>query len=518
MSDRVLVRTALLSVTDKTGVAALGAELARRGVQLISTGGTKKVLEAAGLAVTDIAAWTGNPEAFGGRMKTISFQVASGLLFDRTRDAQEAERLGIVAIDLVVANLYAFAHYRDQGLPVDELIEHIDIGGPTMIRAAAKNFDGVAVLTDPSQYPEFLAEWDAHDGATTRRQRQLWMQAAFALTARYDTAIAEHLCGEPLRYGENPHQQAVYLRAAHGTHIEVLGGKQLSYNNLVDLDAALAAARGLDAPACAIVKHENPCGLAQGPEMARLLELAWAGDPVSAFGGVIAFNRPVTEGDLQWLQMADKKARKFVEIVAAPDLDGDAVAYLAQNPNLRIVRWRDDGLGDRAVRRHLALGTLVQSPDTQLSEGLTIVSANPHAPVDADLVAFGLHAVRCLKSNAIAVVRRHGEAMQLLGMGAGQPNRLASSELAVRQAQAHLRREAADLGVDEQGHVQAQLAASCLASDAFFPFADGVQVALSGGITTVVEPGGSLRDGEVVDACNRAGATLIFSRIRHFKH
>ena len=510
MADLILIRTALLSVTDKTGIVQLAQALHLRGVQLISTGGTRTVLQDAGLPVTDISAITGNPEAFGGRIKTISFQIASGILFDRDRDADQAASLGVLPIDLVVANLYDFAKYRDQGLPLPALIEHIDIGGPTMIRAAAKNYAHVAVLVRPDAYAEFLNLLADTGGSTSLQARQNWMRDAFALTAQYDTAIAEHVLGEPLRYGENPHQSAVFVANRDGIAYQMLGGKALSYNNLVDLDAALAAVLPMTQPACAVVKHENPCGLASGPDAVSLLPVAWSGDPVSAFGSVIAFNRAVDRAALTHLAMDDKARRKFVEIVAAPAFSPEAVVYLQQNKNLRILRMVDNRSGQQQLRRVLTLGTLVQSADIELAAHYDVVSAAKPAALDRALAEFGLHAVRCLKSNAIAVVQRSGGVVSLLGMGAGQPNRLKSTQLAIAQARDNLRDQGRDVALG--------MAQSYLASDAFFPFADGVQVALDAGIRTLIEPGGSLRDAEVIAACDASGAVLVFTGTRHFRH
>lgn len=499
------IRRALLSVTDKTGIAVLGRALHARGVELISTGGTAKALLAEGLPVTDISTITGNPEAFGGRMKTLSFQVASGLLFDRDRDAAEAAKLGIAAIDLVVANLYDFAGNLGLGLSDQALIEYIDIGGPTMIRAAAKNFKDVAVLCRPDQYPDFIETLEA-TGCTTLEQRRTWMAAAFALTARYDALIAEQLGSTPLRYGENPHQWATFLHDPDGVHIAQLAGKELSYNNLVDLDAAWAAVGTLAQPACAVVKHENPCGLASGPDVDALLSLAWAGDPVSAFGSVIAFNCRVTAAMLRHLDLADKARRKFVEIVAAPGFAEEALALLAHNKNLRALQLTDRRTGQARKKRWLSTGLLVQDEDVVLHDGWHCKTDIQHRVIDDLLFEFGMHAARCLKSNAIAIVRRQGEMLQLVGMGAGQPNRVKSTELAVAQARANLAEQGADLS------------ACVLASDAFFPFADGPQVALDAGIRWLVEPGGSLRDPEVIAACNAVEAHLFFTGIRHFKH
>lgn len=516
MLDQVRIRTALLSVTDKSGIVELAQALAAQGVHLISTGGTRAVLLQAGLSVTEVSEITGNPEAFHGRMKTISFPLTSGLLFDRERDAAEAAQLAILAIDLVVANLYDFAGNKDLALPLSELIEFIDIGGPTMIRAAAKNFAAVAVLTNPLDYPDFLNEFVANTASTCLETRTTLMRRAFALTASYDGQIAEHLSGQSLRYGENPHQNAVFVPASRGIQLQILGGKAMSYNNLVDLDAALAAVWPLAQPACAIVKHENPCGLAMGEAGAELLELAWAGDPVSAFGSVIAFNRTLSKADLEFLAMDDKTQRKFVEIVAAPAFSDDALQYLRQNKNLRIVAVTAPHGLPTTVRRLLGVGTLIQNADGVISEKFDVVSETKPAHTDRELADFGMHAVKCIKSNAIAIVRRRGTTMQLLGMGAGQPNRLKSVELAVAQAQANLRAEAA--GANSDAYLHDEMAASYLTSDAFFPFADGVERALDAGITTIIEPGGSMRDADVVAACNHVNAVLIFTGTRHFRH
>lgn len=501
------MKSALLSVTDKTGIVALAQALHAHGIRLISTGGTRSVLEQAGLPVVDITAVTGNPEAFGGRMKTISFQVASGILFDRDRDAAEAAKLKIEPIDLVVANLYAFSEYKDKGLALSELIEHVDVGGPTMIRAAAKNYAHVSVLTRPTQYPEFIQALKNAD--ITLEMRTRWMREAFELTAAYDTMIAEHLSAESLRYGENPHQTSVFVPARDRVSMEILGGKELSHNNLIDLDAALAAVRGLVGPSCSVVKHENPSGLASASTLGEALRLAWAGDPVSSFGSVIAFNRTVTASDLAFLDMTEKDKRKFVEIVAAPGFEPEAVELLKHNKNLRIVRVSDQVSDRTPVRRHLDLGTLVQSRDAKLYDTLNVVTETK-LEVDAALIAFGLHAVRCIKSNAIAIVRRKGDALQLLGMGAGQPNRVKSTELAVAQAEANLTLEGTE--------AEAGMAQAILVSDAFFPFADGPAHALSHGIRCIVQPGGSMRDSEVVQTCNAHHAAMVMTGVRHFRH
>jgi phosphoribosylaminoimidazolecarboxamide formyltransferase / IMP cyclohydrolase len=519
MEAFVKIRSAILSVSDKNGIVPLAQGLIAHGVRIISTGGTKAELTKANVPVTDISVVTGNPEAFGGRMKTLSFQIASGILFDRSRDQEEAAGLKIDPIDLVVVNLYPFAEYKDQGLPLESLIEYIDIGGPTMIRAAAKNYAHVAVLTSPDQYPEFLEDLARNEGRVSVAARKRWMQAAFSRTAAYDAMIADHLSAQPLRYGENPHQSARFVPSAEGIQFETLGGKELSYNNLVDLDAALDAALSLSGPACAVVKHENPCGLAEAQTIGESLALAWAGDPVSAFGSVIALNRPVSRADVAFFGL-DTSEKKFVEIVAAPRFDDEALAYLRLNKNLRILKVQTK-IGDKKANRvrHLQTGTLVQSPDDRLAEGFKVASTAQPEKLDQALAEFGLHAARCLKSNAIAIVRRTTAGASLLGMGAGQPNRVKSTELALTQARENLLREAKATGArDTEAYVRTELGLCYLASDAFFPFRDSVDAALAAGVRLILQPGGSIRDAEVIAACNERNAVLIMTGIRHFKH
>ncbi len=502
------VRTALLSVSDKRGLVDLARTLAGHGVRLVASGGTRAALQAAGLTVDDVARYSGHGQALGGRIKTLSFEVMASILFDRREHAAEAAGLGLQPIDLVVVNLYPFVQRAAQGVDGAELVESIDIGGPTLIRAAAKNFASVAVLTDPSQYAELQTELAQTGGSTRLPARKRWMQQAFVHTAAYDTAVAEHYAGQPLRYGENPHQTAVFVPDGP-LGMQVHGGKALSYNNLLDIDAALSLVLDLPQPALAIVKHGNPCGVAMADSTAGLLELAWAGDPVSAFGGVLACNRPLGREDLRFLAM-DTPERRFVEVVAAPALSDEAVSYLSQNKNLRIVT-SSGSLPDRR-RRSLAMGTVSQSRDSELWAKHEFVSRIKPMEFPMPLAAFGLAVVRAQKSNAIAIVRGLGSHLQLLGMGAGQPNRVASVKLAVEQAQANLRREQPDCDLS------AELGQCVLVSDAFFPFADGPELALQAGLRMLVEPGGSVRDAEVVAACDRAGAILMFTGTRHFLH
>ena len=533
------VRRALVSVSDKTGVAELARGLRRGGCEIISTGGTGQALRDAGIPVVDISSVTGNPEAFGGRMKTISFAIESAILFDRDRDRAEAERLGIAPIDLVVCNLYPFRKYRDEKAELDVLVEQIDIGGPTMIRAAAKNYRYVAVVCDPGDYEAVTEELATRDGALSLETRARLMRKAFNHTADYDSMIAEALDerfgetslrlafhgGRKLRYGENSHQSAAVLRergvAASLYDLELLGGKELSYNNLVDIHAAAAAVRDLTAPACAVVKHTNPCGLCQAASARAALEAAWRSDPVSAFGSVIAFNGRVDRAAVEFLKLdaADRGERKFVEVVVAPAFDDAAVEYLRQNENLRIVRL--DARGLRRARDVKLLGgaALVQDADGVLLEKLDVVSvARPDGDLTPGgslrrLIEFGLVAARQVKSNAIVIVSEAGGALRLLGMGAGQPNRVVSTRLAVERARATLAGE----GLDEKG-IRAALGRAVLISDAFFPFPDSVECAADAGVRTFVEPGGSIRDREVVTCADDRGVAMIFTGIRHFQH
>ncbi|MDD5219930.1 MAG: bifunctional phosphoribosylaminoimidazolecarboxamide formyltransferase/IMP cyclohydrolase [Candidatus Bipolaricaulis sp.] len=534
-----MVRRALLSVSDKTGVADLARALRRWDCEIVSTGGTGQALRDAGIPVVDIATVTGNPEAFGGRMKTISFAIESAILFDRDRDRAEAERLGIAPIDLVVCNLYPFGKHRDAGAELDALIEQIDIGGPTMIRAAAKNYRYVAAVCDPEDYGDLIGELDARQGALSLETRARLMRKAFNHTADYDAMIAQALDerfgetslrlafggGRKLRYGENAHQGAVVLReraaAASLYDLEVLGGKELSYNNLVDIHAAASAVRDLAVPACAVVKHTNPCGLCHAASARVALETAWRSDPVSAFGSVIAFNGRVDRAAVEFLRLeaADRAERKFVEVVVAPAFEDAAVLYLRQNENLRIVRLDIQGLRRLKEVKLLGGAALVQDADSVLLAKLEVVSAvRPEGDLEPGgalrrLIEFGLVAARQVKSNAIVIVAEIGGALRLLGMGAGQPNRVVSTRLAVERARATLAGE----GLDETA-IREVLGRAVLVSDAFFPFPDSVEFAADAGVRTFVEPGGSIRDREVMACVDDRGASMIFTGVRHFQH
>jgi phosphoribosylaminoimidazolecarboxamide formyltransferase / IMP cyclohydrolase len=509
------IRRALLSVTDKTGVAELGRALVAGDVQLVASGGTAEHLRAAGVPVTPLEELTGAAEILGGRVKTLHARLLAGILADRENRAhvQELEAQGIPAIDLVVVNFYAFAETaRTAALPV----EAIDIGGPNLVRAAAKNFGSVAVLSDPRDYPEFLDAW--RQGRVDLGFRRRLAARGFARVAAYDCTIAERFArlapggeaagapptrrpGVPLRYGENPHQQAEAwidapawgLGAMHQT-----GGEELSFNNLVDADAALDLVFDLgDRPACAIIKHTNPCGAAVGATAADAFRAAHDCDPVSAYGGVVAFNFSLDA------EAADAVAGHFFELVCAPAIDPVAREILRQKKRVRILEVPRETwcpAPGRRVERALHGMTLVQERDLgfpELDELQVVTRAQP-TPAELADAAFALAVVKHVRSNAI-VIARDG---RTLGIGAGQMSRVDSCDLAVRKALA-------------AGH---ELAGSVAASDAFFPFADGVERLVAAGVRVVVQPGGSKRDAEVVAAADGAHICMLLSGRRHFRH
>ena len=514
---------ALLSVTDKTGLPAFARGLADAGYELISTGGTLRALRAAGLPARAVEDVTGFPEILGGRVKTLHPKVHGGLLgrTDLNSDAAEMAEHGIDPIDLICVNLYPFEEAAAKGLPDAETVEQVDVGGPSMLRSAAKNYDRVAVVTSPEQYDAVLAK--LADGGLSVEDRKELAAAAFARTAEYDAAIAAWFAGEgqadtsfpatfaptyrkraDLRYGENPHQRAAFytdpapgpttLAAARQLH-----GKELSYNNLLDLDAALALIREFAEPACAVLKHTNPCGCAVHEDVAEAFARAYAGDPVSAFGSVIAVNRPV-DADLaeRFCEVAG-----FAEAILAPSFDGDAVDILTTKPtwkkNVRLMAL--PALGDAAaggtVVRQVSGGLLVQDADAAAEDPAGWACVTDRAPTDAERAdsAFAWRVVKHLKSNAICYVKDR----QLLGAGAGQMSRLDSARIAAEKA-------------------AGRAVGGACASDAFFPFRDGVDAAAAAGVTCVVQPGGSKRDAEAVAAANGHGLAMLFTGTRHFRH
>jgi len=525
------IKRALLSVSDKTNLIPLAQTLVQMGCEIISTGGTRKQLDEAGISSIEISTVTGNPEAFGGRMKTISFHIESALLFDREKDAQEAMDLGIAPIDLVVCNLYPFKKVLEQGGSFEELIENIDIGGPTMIRAAAKNFKYVTVLVDPTDYPSFIEE-SKSNAAVSLPFRQKMMAKAFNHCADYDAMIAVEMDkalgqhsvrlafdqGMSLRYGENSHQKAWFFREKKDTNslfdFEILHGKELSFNNIMDINSALEALKGLDNSACSVVKHNNPCGLASGENQKDIIAYAWGGDSISAFGSIIAFNRPLELETAKFFQLdhENKSMRKFIEVIIAPAFSPEALTYLQQHKNLRIIRFDGQQLNQPLDYRFLNGSLLVQDTDQILmQDAKSVTGQNFDLDAHQDLVRFGLSAIRAIKSNSIVLVRRINNHLQLLGMGAGQPNRLIATKLAIDKAKENLK----DLSEEER---KEQLSAAVMVSDAFFPFEDNVELAAAEGIRNIVQPGGSIRDPQIIETCNRYQIAMIFTGIRHFKH
>jgi phosphoribosylaminoimidazolecarboxamide formyltransferase/IMP cyclohydrolase len=513
------VRRALLSVSDKTGLLELARGLAAAGVALVSTGGTAKALRDAGLAVTEVASVTGFPEILDGRVKTLHPAIHGGLLARRDSPAHlEAMRShGIAGIELLVVNLYPFEATLAQGADFAACVENIDVGGPAMTRAAAKNHDFVAVLSDPADYAAVLAEL-ASGGIAAATRRRLAAKA-FALTAGYDAAIAAWLAGETgealparyalagrraqtLRYGENPHQRAaLYLTGERRPGVATakqLQGKALSYNNLADADAALECVAEFAGPAVVIVKHANPCGVAVGATVAEAYAKALACDPVSAFGGIVALNRPLDAAT------ASEIAGLFTEVIIAPGVSDEAAAIIGAKKNLRLLVT--DGLPDPAqpglLVKSIAGGFLLQSRDDGrvAAAGLKVVTRRaPTAAELADLL-FAVRVVKHTKSNAIVYVR--GQAT--VGIGAGQMSRVDSARIAADKARAAF------------GAAGAR--GSVMASEAFLPFADGLQAAIEAGCSAVIQPGGSQRDAEVIAAADAAGLAMVFTGMRHFRH
>ena len=527
--DPIPLTRALLSVSDKTGLVDLGHALARHGVELVSTGGTAAALRAGGLTVRDVAELTGFPEMMDGRVKTLHPAVHGGLLARRDlaahRDAAAAH--GIAAIDLVVVDLYPFAATVARGAGRDDVIENIDIGGPAMIRSGAKNHDFVAVVTAPGQYAALIAELDEHGGATSLATRRQLAASAFAATAAYDAMIAGWFAREAgdtfpavrtmptrrvttLRYGENPHQAAAlyvpFGPAARGIgQAEQVQGKELSYNNLNDADAALELVADFRdrPPTVVIVKHANPCGVATADTLLDAYLAALATDPVSAFGGVIAVNRPLDKAT------ARAMVEIFTEVVAAPGADDAARAVFATKKNLRLLLT--DGLPDPARRglttKIIAGGVLVQERDFGIlsDDMLRVVTQRAPSPAELADLRFAWTVAKHVKSNAIVYAKDGSTA----GIGAGQMSRVDSTRIAASKA-----REAALAA----GWAEPRTVGSAVASDAFFPFADGLIAVAEAGATAVIQPGGSIRDAEVIAAADARGIAMVFTGMRHFRH
>ncbi|HEX8526660.1 bifunctional phosphoribosylaminoimidazolecarboxamide formyltransferase/IMP cyclohydrolase [Allosphingosinicella sp.] len=528
--DQIKIARALLSVSDKSGLIPLGQALARHGVELVSTGGTARALRESGLEVRDVSDLTGFPEMMDGRVKTLHPKVHGGLLAVRDDSAHRramAEH-GIGAIDLVVVNLYPFAQTVARGATRDEIIENIDIGGPSMVRSAAKNHAFVACLTDPTDYSELIEALDGNDGTTPLALRKRLAAKAYAATAVYDSAIASWFAfadqgqmfpevlslamkrGAELRYGENPHQKAaLYVPAwphARGiAQAEQVQGKALSYNNFNDADAALELVSEFAGgePGCVIVKHANPCGVAVGGSLADAYREALACDPVSAFGGIVAVNGPLGG------EAAEAIAAIFTEVVIAPEADKAARAVFAAKKNLRLLLTgplpdpRRAGL----TLKSIAGGYLLQSRDNGHVSDAELRVVTKRAPTERELAdcLFAWTVARHVKSNAIVYAKDKAT----VGIGAGQMNRLESARIAAWKA-----RDAAQ----KAGWGEPRTIGSAVASDAFFPFADGLLAAVEAGATAVIQPGGSIRDEGVIAAADEAGLAMVFTGMRHFRH
>ncbi|HET9041858.1 MAG TPA: bifunctional phosphoribosylaminoimidazolecarboxamide formyltransferase/IMP cyclohydrolase [Burkholderiales bacterium] len=521
--DKIKIRQALVSVSDKTGLVELARGLAASGVAILSTGGTAKVLAANAIKVTEVADYTGYPEMLDGRLKTLHPKVHGGLLARRDLPEHMAaiKDAGIEPIDLVVVNLYPFREtIAKPDCTFEDAVENIDIGGPTMVRAAAKNHDGVAVLTDPGDYARILDEMRTNGGALGAATRLALAKKAFAHTAAYDAGVANYLTAldgearptlfpdkltlqwekaQPMRYGENPHQAAAFYRDADPVagslaRYEQIQGKELSYNNIADADAAWECVKTFERPACVIIKHANPCGVAEGDDCLGAYTRAFKTDPTSAFGGIIAFNRPLDGAT------ADAVGKQFVEVVLAPEISAAARAVLAGKANVRVLAVPIANAVQRYDFKCVGGGLLVQTPDARNVGAADLKTVTRRKPTGEELrdLLFAWRVAKYVKSNAIVFC---GDGMTL-GVGAGQMSRVDSARIAAIKAQ----------------NAGLSLAGSVVASDAFFPFRDGLDVVAEAGAKAVIQPGGSMRDDEVIAAADERGVAMVFTGVRHFRH
>ena len=522
------IHRALISVSNKEGLENFARQLTDYGVEILSTGGTYKALEAAGIPVVEVSAHTGFPEMMDGRVKTLHPMIHGGILAvrDNVDHAAAMDEHAISPIDLVVVNLYPFEEtIVKDGATRDECVEQIDIGGPSMVRSAAKNHKFVAIVTEPEQYSEVLGEMTEKNGGLSSDFRRGLAQRAFARTAAYDAAIAGWLHGVDgdgegenrfpesftlsgskaldLRYGENPHQSAAFYKSAKvepsAAHAEVLNGKALSYNNLVDLDAAHALAAEFDEPFVCVIKHTNPCGASSAETVSQALENAWSGDPISAFGSVLAFTRPVDLASATFLV----DGNRFVEAIIAPDFDEDAFELLTRKPrwgkSVRLLACGEFGTQSRAIDqfeiKKMSGGFLVQDRDLKTETEFESVSQTSPTGPQLEELAFANRISKHVKSNAIVLT----QGRMITGVGAGQMSRVDSVRIAAHKA-------------------GDRAAGSVLASDAFVPFPDGVEAAIDAGVVAIVQPGGSVRDKEVIAAADGASIPMLFSGARHFRH
>ncbi len=506
-----MIKRALISVSDKTGIAELAKALADKNVEILSTGGTAQLIRDHGVEVKDVTDYTGFPEMMNGRVKTLHPKIHGGLL--ALRDNQEhmsvASENDIQMIDLVVVNLYPFeATIQKEGVTLEEAIENIDIGGPSMLRSAAKNYQSVTVVTDPADYERVLDEIES-EGDTSLETRRYLAEKVFAQTARYDSLIAEYLTEghvkhivlekqADLRYGENPHQAARFYKDVPG-HLEAslvsaeqLQGKAMSYNNIMDADGALSLVREFMEPTVAFIKHANPCGIAMAATIETAYHHAHDCDPKSAFGGIICLNRPVTKA------IAEHIVSKFFEVVIAPDFEADTLEIFAQKKNLRLLKVGEIGPEPKAKNyRKVSGGLLIQDLDTAHVSATDLKVVTKRQPTDQEMkdMLFGWHTVKHVKSNAIVLVK---EGMTV-GIGAGQMSRVDAVEISISKA------------MDRQ-------TGSVMASDAFFPFPDSIEAASKNGITAIIQPGGSIKDQDVIEAADAAGIAMVFTGMRAFLH
>lgn len=515
------VKRALLSVSDKTGIKEFAAALADSGIALLSTGGTYKLLSKAGIAVTEIAEYTGFPEMMDGRVKTLHPKVHGGILARRGIDDEVMQAHDIPPIDMVVVNLYPFqATVARPDCDLPTAIENIDIGGPTMLRAAAKNHAFVTVIVDPSDYPGILEELGGNSNQISQQTRFDLAVKTFEHTAQYDGAIANYLGKitgdskfprtfnsqfikkQDMRYGENPHQKAAFYVQANNKEANIssarqLQGKELSFNNIADTDAALECVKSFSEPACVIVKHANPCGVGVADSILRAYEKAYQTDPTSAFGGIIAFNRELDEETARTIT-----ERQFTEVIIAPSVSAAAAKVVSAKANLRLLscgEFTDESVSVLDYKK-VKGGLLVQDLDTcGISESdLEVVTKRKPSPAEITDLLFAWKVVKFVKSNAIVYIKDQ----QTIGIGAGQMSRVYSAKVAGIKA--------ADEGL--------KVAGSVMASDAFFPFRDGIDAAAEAGITAVIQPGGSVNDQQVIDAADEAGMAMVFTGMRHFRH
>ncbi|MBU2515606.1 bifunctional phosphoribosylaminoimidazolecarboxamide formyltransferase/IMP cyclohydrolase [bacterium] len=558
------VQRALISVSNKTGIVEFARELSKLKIEIISTGGTAKTLRDEGVVVKDVSELTGFPEIMDGRVKTLHPLVHGGILARRDDPVhiKAAEELKIPMIDMIVVNLYPFMEVtKDEGVPLNVAVENIDIGGPTMLRAAAKNYEYVTVITDPADYEPVLEQLKSK-GEVKKQLREKLAIKVFHHTAQYDASVDTYLSrcilqenrlhmdfgeGEVLRYGENSHQHATFYRDSRSKEMsvannEILSGKAMSYNNYVDANAALEAIKDLpeDKPAVSVIKHTNPCGMATGETIGEALERAWEGDPISAFGGVLATNATVDMAFANFLKGENIKhysysivkgenirqevpTGKFVEVIVAPDFTNEAVEFFKQKSKMiRLVKVFKSEKKDKKTFRAITGGILVQDRDAELMDRFEVVTEKQFPEGYRQLAEFGLVACKHTKSNGIVLSREYEPGQfQVMGMGAGQPNRVDSMrKLSIPKATENLKREFETKKIqgDFKAWCEQELGKMVMVSDGFFPFDDTVREAATFGIKYIVQPGGSMRDGDSIAACNELGIAMAFSGLRHFNH